>query len=112
MNTQYAYAHDSRAASPSGAQFARCTITPANSNNRLCGIQVLRALPRTTELTILGRLLTSGKKAMSPPLARHILGLGSTPSDQARMRELAERNQDSLLTPEEQEELRSYVKAL
>ncbi len=68
-------------------------------------------LPRTTELTILGRLLTSGKKAMSPPLARHILGLDFTPSDQPRMRDLAERNQESLPTTDQQEELWSHVKA-
>lgn len=71
----------------------------------------MSAAPPTTELVILGRLFTSGKKELSPQLARYILGLGFTMAEQARMRDLADRNQAGPLTPEEGGELLGYVKA-
>lgn len=43
-----------------------------------------------------------------PDAAKFFLGLGFAESDMQRMHELAERNQDGLLTEEETEELRRY----
>ena len=48
---------------------------------------------------------------MTRQLARHILGLGFPEEDQARMHDLAERNQEGTLSPGEQEELDYYVTA-
>jgi hypothetical protein len=48
---------------------------------------------------------------MSPALARYVLTLGFGPEDQARMADLAERNQDGRLSAAEREELSSYVRA-
>ncbi len=48
---------------------------------------------------------------MSAELARYVLSLGFENNDQAHMRDLAARNQDGMLSPEEQEELQGYVKA-
>ena len=44
-------------------------------------------------------------------LARYILTLGFDAEDQARMSELAERNQEGALASEEQVELQNFVKA-
>ena len=69
-----------------------------------------KAQPTTTETAILGRILGNGK-AFSPALARHLLTLSFTPDDQARMHDLAVRNQSGLLSAPEREELRSYAHA-
>jgi hypothetical protein len=66
---------------------------------------------RTNELAIIGRLLKADKGDLPHELARYVLTLGFGEEDQARMRELAERNQEGNLSTQEQEELRSYVKA-
>jgi hypothetical protein len=66
---------------------------------------------RTSELAIFGRLLKADKGDLPRELARYVLTLGFGEEDQARMRELAERNQEGGLSTQEQEELRNYVKA-
>lgn len=66
---------------------------------------------RTSELAIFGRLLKADKGDLPRELARYVLTLGFGEEDQARMRELAERNQEGALSSEEQEELQNYVKA-
>ena len=43
-------------------------------------------------------------------LARQILAIGFRETDQARMRDLAERNQEGNISAAEREELQSYVK--
>jgi hypothetical protein len=48
---------------------------------------------------------------MSPALAKHVLTLGFSEADQGRMADLAERNQDGLLSTEEHGELMEYVTA-
>jgi hypothetical protein len=48
---------------------------------------------------------------MSPALAKHVLTLGFSEVDQERMADLAERNQDGLLSREELDELMEYVTA-
>jgi hypothetical protein len=66
---------------------------------------------RTSEAAIFGRLLSNSKGQMAPDLARYVLTLGFDAADQARMTELAARNQEGTLSLEEQDELRSYVRA-
>ncbi len=63
------------------------------------------------ELAIFGRLLRNGQGEMSARLARYVLTLGFSADDQARMRELAARNQEGTLTAEGKDELLSFVKA-
>jgi hypothetical protein len=48
---------------------------------------------------------------LSRELARHVLTLEFGEDDQARMRDLAARNQEGALSPEEREELETYVNA-
>ena len=69
------------------------------------------AKTRTSEVAIFGRLIKTDNGDLSRELARYILTLGFDEEDQARMRELAEKNQEGALSPEEQEELQNYVKA-
>jgi hypothetical protein len=66
---------------------------------------------RTSEIAIFARLIKADDGTLSRELARYILTLRFDEEDQARMSELAERNQEGALTSEEQEELASYVKA-
>jgi hypothetical protein len=65
----------------------------------------------TSEVAIFGRILANGKRELTPALARYVLGLGFAEEDQSRMADLAERNQDSALSPEEHEELMNFVRA-
>lgn len=69
------------------------------------------ARPGTSELAIFGRLIKAKKGSLAPALARYILTLGFDDEDQARMSDLAERNQEGALSREERQELESYVKA-
>ncbi|HEV3117003.1 MAG TPA: hypothetical protein VGY58_08130 [Gemmataceae bacterium] len=66
---------------------------------------------KMTEFAIFARVLSNHKADMSPPLARYVLTLGFSADEQARMDDLAVRNQDGRLTPDEHEELMSYVRA-
>jgi len=66
---------------------------------------------KPSEFAIFARLLSNHKTDMSPRLARYLLTLGFNADEQARMRELAARNQVSQLTPTEHDELMGYVKA-
>jgi hypothetical protein len=63
------------------------------------------------ELAIFARLLSNSEGNMSPRLARYVLTLGFTGAEQARMNDLADRNQRGRASPEEHDELMSYVKA-
>jgi hypothetical protein len=65
---------------------------------------------RTSEIAIFGRLLSNGTNRMSRELARYILTLGFSAEDQARMSDLAARNQENALSTEEREELMNFVK--
>jgi hypothetical protein len=66
---------------------------------------------RTSEIAIFARLIKMDDGDLSRELARYILTLGFGEEDQARMHELAEKNQEGALAPEEQEELQNYIKA-
>jgi hypothetical protein len=69
------------------------------------------AKARTSEAAIFGRLLDNAQGEMSAALARYVLKLGFGAGDQARMRDLAARNQEGSLSSEEHEELMNYVRA-
>jgi hypothetical protein len=64
-----------------------------------------------TEITILARILGDERGQLPHDLARYILGLGFNDREKARMHDLAVRNQDDALTPEEKEELFAFGKA-
>jgi len=64
-----------------------------------------------SEVSILARVLGDGQGRLSPTLARHLLTLGFSERDKARMHDLAVLNQDDALSPAEKEELLSYAKA-
>jgi hypothetical protein len=66
---------------------------------------------RTSEIAIFGRLIQADRGNLSRQLARFILTLGFAEADQARMKDLAARNQEGVLAPAENEELFNYVKA-
>jgi hypothetical protein len=66
---------------------------------------------RTSEIAIFARLIRADKGRLSRVLARYLLTLGFDQEDQARMSDLADRNQEGALAPEELEELQNYVKA-
>ena len=66
---------------------------------------------KSSEAAIFARLLQNSKRQMSHDLARYVLTLGFTDEDQARMTDLAARNQNAGLSPSEKEELFHYVKA-
>ena len=63
-----------------------------------------------SEAAIFSRLLANGTKGISPVVARHILALRFGDEDKARMHELAVKNQEGKLSPEERQELENYVK--
>ncbi len=62
-------------------------------------------------MALFGRILANGRGEMSPELANYVLTLGFGESDQARMSDLAERNQAGALSAEEHEGLMSFVRA-
>src|SRR5437764_10208 len=84
------------------------------SGGHRTGGPMIAPTPRTigtSELTIFARLLEGEKAILSPELARYVLTLGFGEADQARMGDLAERNQEGKLSEEEKRELDGYVKA-
>jgi hypothetical protein len=66
---------------------------------------------KETEVTILARLLGNERGQLPRDLARHILDLGFSDRDKARMHDLLERNQADALSAAEKEELAAYGKA-
>jgi hypothetical protein len=64
----------------------------------------------TSEAAIFGRVFADGRQALTPELARHILALGFSDEDKARMHELALKNQEGRISAEELRDLDSYVK--
>jgi len=61
--------------------------------------------------TIFSRIFESSPEAISPELARYILGLGFATADRSRMRALAAKNQRGDISPQELEELDNYITA-
>ena len=67
--------------------------------------------PGENEVTILARILGNEDGQLPKDLARYILKLGFSERDKARMHDLAVRNQNDELTPEEKEEMFAFGKA-
>jgi hypothetical protein len=65
----------------------------------------------SSELAIFARLIRADNSDMSRELARYLLTLGFDGVDQQKMTDLAERNQEGLLSSEEKAELENFVKA-
>jgi hypothetical protein len=63
-----------------------------------------------TEVTILARILGNEHGQLSPEMARHILDLGFTDGEKARMHNLAVRSQEGALSPAEKELLLAFGK--
>ena len=63
------------------------------------------------EVTILARVLGNDRGELSEEMARQILNLGFSDREEARMHDLALRNQADALTSDEQAELLAYGKA-
>ncbi len=72
-----------------------------------------QALKRDTssELAVFARLIRADDSDLSRELARYILTLGFDDEDQKKITDLAERNQDGLLSSDERAELENFVKA-
>jgi hypothetical protein len=64
-----------------------------------------------TEATILGRVLSHEHGQIPPEVARYLVDLTFSDRDQARMHDLAVRNQQGALTPSEKEELFAFARA-
>ena len=60
---------------------------------------------KTSEIAIFARLIKADEGNLTRGLASYLLTLGFDEDDQARMSDLADRNQDGNLASEEQEEL-------
>jgi hypothetical protein len=81
---------------------------------KTCGVKVMATRQaiendRTSEIAIFARLIKMDNGDLACELARYNLTLGFDAEDQARMGELAERNQEGTLASEEKEELQNYV---
>ena len=63
------------------------------------------------EVSILARILGDEQGELSEAMARHILDLGFSDRDKARMHDLAVRNQEDALSPVEREQLLAFGKA-
>jgi hypothetical protein len=64
----------------------------------------------TSEIAMFGRIFGGKSGDIPHTLARYILTLGFAAQDQARILELAERNQNGRLVASEREELDNFVK--
>lgn len=67
-----------------------------------------RTLDATSDTAMFLRLWDGAK--LTPTLARQLLKLGWSPEDEARMRELAERNREGRLDGDEAKELDNYLR--
>ena len=74
-------------------------------------MQTTHPIKKSHVASIFGRLMDTRNGALSPDLARFFLNLQFSEQDKARMHELAVKNQESAITPEEIEELDDYVLA-
>jgi hypothetical protein len=70
----------------------------------------MRRVATSSEAAIWARVLSPEKNGLSPEAARSLLQLGFGDRDKARMNELAGKNQEGRLSPEERQELEAYVK--
>ena len=66
--------------------------------------------PTSSEAAILSRVIRGSNLTLSPEAARALLDLGFPEEDKKKMHELAVKNQQGKLLPEEERELDSYVR--
>ena len=66
--------------------------------------------PTSSEAAILSRVIQGSKLTLSPEAARPLLDLGFSEEDRKKMHELAVKNQQGKLLPDEERELDSYVR--
>ena len=66
--------------------------------------------PTSSEAAILSRVIQRSKLTLSLEAARVLLDLGFSEEDRKKMHELAVKNQQGKLSPEEERELDSYVR--
>ena len=60
---------------------------------------------------LLDRILSSVSDCLTPEAARKLIDLRADPAVQKRVDDLADRNTEGLLTPEEREEYEAYITA-
>ena len=65
---------------------------------------------RASEAAIFARLWETENGHLAPELAHHIIKICFSAEDKARMRELAVKNQEEGLSPEEKQELDNFIK--
>jgi hypothetical protein len=65
----------------------------------------------SSEAVIFSRIFTGGDSGLTLEVARYILSVSFTDEDKARMHELAVKNREGKISPEELEELDGYIKA-
>ncbi len=63
------------------------------------------------EVSILGRILSNGKREFPLSMARYLLRVEFSDEDKKRMHDLAAKNQSGLLSAKEVDELQGYAKA-
>jgi hypothetical protein len=66
----------------------------------------------THDTGVLDRLLEPVGRCLTPEVARRLVALRADPAVQERLEDLAARNTEGELTPEERSEYDSYVRAL
>ncbi|MBI3409116.1 MAG: hypothetical protein HY040_12285 [Planctomycetes bacterium] len=65
----------------------------------------------SSEAGVFGRIIQSDRGNLAPELARYLLELRFSETDEARMHELAVKNQEKKLSRKEKEELLGFAKA-
>jgi len=69
-----------------------------------------KAIPAKTESAILARIIQSAEESeLTPEIARYLLSMKLTESDEDRVNELSEKARAGELTPEETHELEGYI---
>ena len=70
----------------------------------------MQTVTTTSEAALWARVIGPEKNGLSAAAARSLLELSFSKGDVARMNELAQKNQQGLLSDAEREELEAYVK--
>lgn len=74
-------------------------------------IPTIQTKDKTSDALILSRVLTNGHSGFTPEVARYLLSVSFSKEDKARMHELAVKNREGKISPQELEELDSYIRA-
>ena len=74
-------------------------------------MQAIQLTKRSRVVPIFERLIETSSEGVSEDLAHFFATLAFSEDDKARMHKLAEKNRESILTPEELEELDAYILA-